>query len=299
MRLRQIEVFHAVYTSGSMTGAAAVLHVSQPSVSKVLAHAEQQLGYPLFERLKGKLTPTPEAHRLFDHVAAVYRDLDQLRRVSRNLSVADEGRIRIAATPAFGVDVLPRAIASYRRRHDKTQFEIETLHAAPMARALRESRVDIGLAFGIDPLPDIASESLVRAGFVGLAPADSALVAARDVRIEDLADQPFVALNGRGPLGSLLQKYLDACGVALNVVASCETYQVAKALVANGAGITIVDDITARSSGHETAQRFSLRASPEFDISVLHFDKVPMSVASQRFVDHLRESVNEFLSRSL
>jgi len=45
MRLRQIEVFHAVYSSGSITGAAALLNVSQPSVSKVLAHAEQQLGY--------------------------------------------------------------------------------------------------------------------------------------------------------------------------------------------------------------------------------------------------------------
>jgi DNA-binding transcriptional LysR family regulator len=52
MRLRQIEVFHAVYSTGSMTSAAAMLNVSQPSVSKVLAHAEQQLGYLLFERCR-------------------------------------------------------------------------------------------------------------------------------------------------------------------------------------------------------------------------------------------------------
>jgi DNA-binding transcriptional LysR family regulator len=83
MRLRQIEVFHAVYSTGSMTSAAAMLNVSQPSVSKVLAHAEQQLGYLLFERLKGKLVPTPEAHRLFAHVSAVYRDVDRLRRYAR------------------------------------------------------------------------------------------------------------------------------------------------------------------------------------------------------------------------
>ena len=57
MRLRQIEVFHAIYSSGSMTNAAVLLNVSQPSISKVLAHAEQQLGYLLFERIKGKLIP--------------------------------------------------------------------------------------------------------------------------------------------------------------------------------------------------------------------------------------------------
>ena len=55
MRLRHIEIFHAVYTCGSITAAAKVLNVSQPSVSKVLAHAESQLGYRLFERHKGKI----------------------------------------------------------------------------------------------------------------------------------------------------------------------------------------------------------------------------------------------------
>jgi len=47
MRLRHIEIFHAVYTCGSITAAAKVLNVPQPSVSKVLAHAESQLGWTL------------------------------------------------------------------------------------------------------------------------------------------------------------------------------------------------------------------------------------------------------------
>lgn len=47
MRLRHIEIFHAIYTTGSITNAAKLLYVSQPSVSKVLAHAELQLGFQL------------------------------------------------------------------------------------------------------------------------------------------------------------------------------------------------------------------------------------------------------------
>ena len=104
MRLRQIEVFHAVYSTGSMTSAAAMLNVSQPSVSKVLAHAEQQLGYLLFDRVKGKLVATPEAHRLFAHVSAVYRDVDRLRHVAEHLRQGNWGRIRVACAPAFGLD---------------------------------------------------------------------------------------------------------------------------------------------------------------------------------------------------
>ena len=54
MRLRQIEVFHAVYTSGSISAAARALNVSQPSVSKVLRHTEVQLGLPLFRLSRGR-----------------------------------------------------------------------------------------------------------------------------------------------------------------------------------------------------------------------------------------------------
>ena len=78
-----------------MTSAAAMLNVSQPSVSKVLAHAEQQLGYLLFERQKGKLIPTPEAHQLFAHVTDVYRHVDRLRRIAGNLGTGQAlGQIR-------------------------------------------------------------------------------------------------------------------------------------------------------------------------------------------------------------
>src|SRR5207248_5643938 len=65
MRLRHIEVFHAIMQVGTISGAAQVLHISQPAVTKVLQHAELQLGMPLFERVRGKLYPKPEAHRLF------------------------------------------------------------------------------------------------------------------------------------------------------------------------------------------------------------------------------------------
>lgn len=58
MNLRHIEVFNAIMQSGSVTGAAQLLNVTQPAVSNVLRHAEQQLGLKLFERIAGRLQPT-------------------------------------------------------------------------------------------------------------------------------------------------------------------------------------------------------------------------------------------------
>jgi DNA-binding transcriptional LysR family regulator len=295
VRLRHIEVFQAVYSSGSVTRAAEILNVSQPSVSKVLAHAEQQLGYALFDRVRGKLIPTPEADQLFSHVITVNDSVDRLRHVADNLRAAETGRIRIAATPAFGIDLLPRAIASYREMHSDTVFSVETLHHDEMVSALLESRLEVGLAFDPDNIPDIAGELLGHGSFVALTPPGLDFGAKKVLAINDLAEHPFVMLDNRGPLGRLLSVHLESNSSRINAVAHVETYQVAKALVSYGVGVTITDEVTARSSGHDNVRVWPLTPALQFRIVALRLSKVPMSIVCRRFVDHLKSGVHAFL----
>jgi DNA-binding transcriptional LysR family regulator len=298
MRLRQIEVFHAIYTSGSMTNAAKLLHVSQPSVSKVLAHAEQQLGYALFDRVKGKLVATPEADRLFGLVSNVFEHVERLRHVSENLRASSAGKIRIAATPAFGVELLPAAVSSYLRKYSDTVFEIETLHHDEIAAALLDSRIDIGLAFDSVPVPGLAADSLTKAEFVIITPPDIDLGGDR-ISIEALADLPFIGLSSRGPLGQLLTTYLENSDVRLNMTVLTETYHIAKALVAKGSGVSIVDSITAHSTESENVRHWSLDPPLGYSIDVLRADSMPLSVLCRRFVGHLRVVIEKHLGNRM
>ena len=266
MRLRQIEVFHAVYASGSVTSAARVLNVSQPSVSKVLAHAEQQLGYQLFDRVKGKLVATPEAHRLAGLVANVFDTVDQLRNVAENLRASDAGKIRIAATPAFGIDLLPTAVASYLQQHAGTVFEIETLHHDEIGVAIMESRIDVGLAFDPVSAPGLALEELATCEFVAIGGPQISLPAKERITIDDIGDLPFISLSRRGPLGRMLSAHLDSREQGFNQIAYTETYHVAKALAAKGVGMTIVDGITARSAGHDNVSHWRLDPPLKFSV---------------------------------
>jgi len=295
MRLRQIEVFHAVYSTGTMTNAAAKLNVSQPSISKVLAHAEQQLGYRLFDRVKGKLIPTPEAHQLFKHVRNVYDDVDRLRHVAQNLKATSAGRIRVAGTPAFGLEILPRAIATFREQHPDAVFEIETLHLDEIHHALQESRIDIGLAFDPSKHPGIRRTKLARARFLVLAPEGSGFEGKKSLSIDDLKDHPFIGLNGRGPLGQLLSKCLESGDVEPSVVAWTETYHIARALVASGAGITIADEITARSAMGGNVVKIPLEPAIKFDVTQLQLAETPLSLATKRFARHLAKRVKTTL----
>jgi DNA-binding transcriptional LysR family regulator len=296
MRLRQIEVFHAIYTNGSMTNAAAKLNVSQPSVSKVLAHAEQQLGYRLFDRVKGKLIPTPEAHQLFKHVADVYQDVDRLRHVATNLKAASAGRIRVAGTPAFGLEILPKAVASFRQLHEDAVFELETLHFEEITDALLESRIDIGLVFDPGSSPGIEEQQLASGRFVVLAHDAATFDGRSTLSVDDLKAHPFIGLDSRGPLGRSLSTYIASSHADLNIVAWTETYHVAKALVACGAGVTIADEITARSAVADDVVMLALEPALEFDIKALHLGDAPLSIVARKFVKHLGAIINEFLS---
>jgi DNA-binding transcriptional LysR family regulator len=295
MRLRQIEVFHAIYTSGSMTNAAKLLNVSQPSVSKVLAHAEQQLGYPLFDRVKGKLIATPEADRLFGLVSNVYEHVEQLRHVAENLRATDVGKVRIAATPAFGLDLLPTAVSGYLEKHKDTIFEIETLHYDEIAGALLESRVDIGLAFDPVPVPGLVTETLASGEFVAITPSTVDLGDQAHVSIEALAELPFISLSSRGPLGRLLSSHLESCSVDLNKIVFTETYHIAKALVAKGAGVSIVDAVTARSTEFNTVRSWLLDPPLRYSVAVISADNMPLSILCRRFIKHLKTVVEDYL----
>ena len=120
MRLRHIEVFHAIMQVGTISGAAQVLHISQPAVTKVLQHCELQLGMPLFERVRGKLYPKPEAHRLFAETEKLNRDLQGIRRLAASLkghavddvaAALDHRQIPFLFVSGYGEQNLPRDFA--------------------------------------------------------------------------------------------------------------------------------------------------------------------------------------------
>ncbi len=299
MRLRHIEVFHAVYNCGSITAAAKQLNVSQPSVSKVLSHAEQQLGFQLFDRQKGKILPTREAERLIHHIDEVYNNIGELRRISKNLGIAESGRIRIAMAPALGIDLIPAAIATYLQQHPHTTFEIETSHQRQVLRALKELRVDFGIVFDPPETPGVMIERLAVAELVAVSHVSVFSDKGRTLTLDDLDGVPFINLSTRSPLGQMLANRIESGGIQLHSIANVETYQMAKALVAHGAGVALIDEITAKSVGHEHIIARRMDPPLQFEVSIVHAESTPFSVVTQQFISHLKEETRSFLQTPL
>lgn len=291
MRLRQIEVFHAVYTNGSISSAARSLNVSQPAVSKVLRHTESQLGIRLFDLVRGRLVPTDEAHALFREVDDVVQRVSSLQQTALNLRNSGAGRLRIGIVPSLGLNVLPAVIAQFRGRNREVTFDIHTIHHDDMLRALQERECDI--AFGYDPprRPRLATRRMATGRLVVIASTGLFDPACAHLSLKDVDGHDMIGVSGSGPIGEIVAAAYASEQTGFREVASVDTYYIAAALVKRGSGVAIVDEFTARAMADDGLCVFPLLPSLTFGVHAAWLEDRPLSKLAERLVELMKAAL--------
>jgi DNA-binding transcriptional LysR family regulator len=144
MRLRHIEVFQAVLQAGTLTGAATLLNISQPAATKVLQHAERQLGFPLFTRVRGRLQLTSEAIMLREKIESISDGVRELQRLASNIKASDCAALRVVSTPTLANSVIPKAVSQLRTLHPDSAIELFTQHTREMLNSIILRETDVG-----------------------------------------------------------------------------------------------------------------------------------------------------------
>ena len=113
---RMIEAFRSVMLGGGITRGAALLHVSQPSVSRLIADLEAGLRFRLFERRGTRIVPTEDALALYAEVEQSFAGLERIVSAAGRIRERRLGHLRIASMPTFGLCDLPEAVAAVSGR---------------------------------------------------------------------------------------------------------------------------------------------------------------------------------------
>ncbi|MBS0504449.1 MAG: LysR family transcriptional regulator [Proteobacteria bacterium] len=282
MNLRHIEIFHAVYVNGTVSGAARALNVSQPSVSKTLRHAESLLGFELFQRTNGRLVPTEDAHALFGDVAEIQDRVRALREAGRNLRAGAGMTLRISALPSLALSVLPTAVSRFLKSRPGVRFDLQTVHHDDLLGKLYERETDIAIANEV-PRGAVLGQSWLGEGeLVVLYREEDMPDAPPRLELSQLAGHPFITLATSGPIGRIFTDELERLGTEMNVVASARTFYIAAALVNAGVGLTVVDCFTAEACMAPGLSMRSLKPPLTFDIRAIHLlDRPPSALASE------------------
>jgi len=293
MRLRHIEIFNAVYTVGSVSGAAKFLNIAQPTASKVLMHAEDQLGFKLFRRVRGRLYPTEEAEVLYRETKSIINKVGSLQKIVRNLLEADKGQLKLTAISALGLEHVPRAILQFREIYPDVQFEIQTRHHDNLLPTISEQDKDIGIAFNPQMPRGLDSITLGSGEFVCIYANDEFDQYPERIRISDIGNRPFIGIENSGPLGDLLNKLIADTNLELKPQIVAQTYYVALNLVAMGGGVSIVDEFTATSHGVGKVKYKAFDPPIHFPVKAIYKDTNPPSKLCLNFLDFFKKEVLE------
>lgn len=291
MNLRHIEVFHAVYVNGSVSAAARMLNVSQPSVSKVLRHAESLLGFPLFHRTAGRLIPTEDAHALFGEVAEIHERVRALREASRNLKRGAGGLLKISALPSIALDALPAAVGQFLRTHSDVKFDLQTIHHEDLLRKLYERETDLAIAYEVPPGAALGHQRLGGGELAVLyREADLPNLPPR-VEVDVLAGRQLISLAASGPIGQLFSAEVESREIEFDEVVSARTFHIATALVRQGVGLTVVDNFTAMASLTPGLAMRPFATPIRFDVNAMYLQDRPPTALTTAFLKVLARRI--------
>lgn len=241
MRLRQIEVLHAIMQTGSVTGAAKLLNVSQPSVSTVLQHMEAQLGMQLFRRSGGRLKPSPEAEALLPEVSEIFRRVNRLSQNARSLARGRLGRITVAGTLALSNGYIVDAVSIFGQSHPDVDVTIHSLQTPDIIERVMAREINLGVCYGEINNSGLLIEELAKGAMICVMPENHPLANKKSIEITDLAGETLITYDDGDVLRAKVESLFEEFDVHPNLSLQVSQTITAIRLVHHGAGLALVE----------------------------------------------------------
>lgn len=290
INLRHVEVFYAIMRAGSITEAARVLNVTQPAVSVALKQLENRLGLKLFDRVGGRLQPTPEAKALLPDVAEIFGRLGAVERFSQDLAKGARGVLSIAASPPLCDGLVAKAVATFVAKRPGVKVNLHAITSPLVLDRVINREVDLGVAYEPVVSAAVTMEEIARAPIGCIMPARHPLAKRATVRIRDLAPYPVVTYLPQALLRPYIDRALSEKTSALRIAVETGASATAISLAVHGAGIALVETML-----------FSARPVPGFTIRPLEPRtelKALLLLPRQAATSHVRDDFIAHLRKS-
>ncbi|MDJ1008956.1 MAG: LysR family transcriptional regulator [Paracoccaceae bacterium] len=186
MQIEALRTFAECASRGSFAAAARAMEVDPSAVSRTIATLEARLGVRLFERSTRTIALTEAGALYRARVAPLLDDLDDAAQAARDLSERPAGRLRVAASSAFGERVIVPMLGVFLADHPGLDVDL-VLSDAPVD--LLAERIDIAVRLTQEAPPDTIVSKLCATRYRVLAAPHLRL---RPTRPEDLADIPVI-----------------------------------------------------------------------------------------------------------
>ncbi|RWO05805.1 MAG: LysR family transcriptional regulator [Mesorhizobium sp.] len=241
MNLHDVDVFNAIIITRGAGAAATLLDTSQPAISRSLAKLEAELGFKLFDRIRGRLVATREGELFHAEVKANLVGLDRLKLRAAQIKEVGTGTIRVASLSALGHGLVPRAIVAFSRKHPQVRISYQVRTSNVVRDLVASGSFDIGLAADEVDTSGVLHSVFNTPRAVCVMPKNHRLAEKAVITPTDLANEAFLALSPEDTVRVAMDKVFAAHGVRPRILIETPYGLTIAILAAKGMGIGLVN----------------------------------------------------------
>jgi DNA-binding transcriptional LysR family regulator len=240
MNLTQLMAFQAVANSGSITKAAQLLHVSQPSISKHIKNLERDCGARLFERNVGAAELTDAGSSLLRHVNVIIGHLEEAKKELRSPKNGTKSEpLKVGGSYAASALLLPSLLVNFKSKHRDTSIILRSGTTRELKTMLLNSTVDLALLNELPVNPDFASEPFRKEKLVVFAAPSHPLARKKPLTLSDLRQATLVTTGMASAVDKMLNHLVHE-GLGAKIAIQCGSPASVKILVKNKIGLGIL-----------------------------------------------------------
>ncbi|MFM0160200.1 LysR family transcriptional regulator [Paraburkholderia sediminicola] len=293
MDIKQLRALLTVAETGSVTKAAALLHIVQPAVSRQLRLLEEDVGTALFSRGRYGMELTESGEIFVEYARRALAELDRAR---SELQPSGEvsGTVTIGLLPSTCDLLASELVTNVAREHPAIRLRISMGYTGHLQNWLELGEVDAALLYNPKPSPALLVRPLLEEKLWIVGQPEAGFRADSPVSLQEVAARPMILPNAPHGIRSLVEQACATIGIDLIVAAETNAMSVQKGLVLGGHGITILPSIAIV----DDVARGILSAAPLLDanlqrtivLALPNTRRIPVAVRS--VVDLLVNQIN-------
>jgi DNA-binding transcriptional LysR family regulator len=289
LTLRQIEVVRAIMIAGTVNGAAQLLNVSAPGISRTMKHTESVLGIRLFAWHRGRFIPTQEARDIFGQINQVFQKVEDLEYCINQLTRGGSSVFSFASVPSISQNIMPGAVKRLRERYPELKMKIDVLKIEEAVNYLLLKKGElVAMSYKISHAA-LISHPLAVGSLVAIVPKGHELADRKTVSLKELIAYPLVGIDPEDPFGRIIASAFRNNGYDYELSIQARFAHTVHSLVRYGLGVAVIDEFSV--SARELPGIAPLAISEPTSLTtyaLVHADE-PLSMFAEKLISLLRE----------
>ncbi|MCK8044891.1 LysR family transcriptional regulator [Shewanella sp. 1CM18E] len=284
IQIKNLYCFLTLVEVGNYTRAAEKLHLTQPTLTKIIQRLEEHLAQPLLIRNNQKVLATEAGQLLAVSAKQIVGQWHRLQEEMDNLNGLQTGQLRLGVCPMMG-EMIIELLSEYRRRFPKIDVTIVELGGYAAEQALLNDTLDLTFtALPTTHTQDFCSHNLQGYPLLACLPKTHKLALNNTISWADLAQYPFILYNDDFSLAKLIRRLTHKANIELNITAQSGQWDFIATMVDAQMGLAILPEPICNKINSPNLTYRALAPALTWDLALIWRKNLPLTPAADSFI---------------